>query len=59
MRRKVGHTQLEPEVAAKNDCALALYRNEGFTEYGRNPMGFNSRLDGLQEIVLMRRMLDG
>ena len=55
----MGYTQLEPEVAAKNDCTLALYRNEGFTEYGRNPMGVNSRLDGLQEIVLMLRMLDG
>ena len=54
----MGYTQLELEAVAANERALALYRSEGFTEYGRNPRGFCSRLSGLQEIVLMRRVLD-
>ena len=33
--------------------ALALYRDLGFVEYGRNPRGFNSRLSGYQELVYM------
>ena len=56
--RTMGYSQLELEVVAENEKALALYRSEGFTEYGRNPGGFRSRLSGLQEIVLMRRILD-
>lgn len=56
--KEMGYTQLELEVVAANERALSLYRSEGFVEYGRNPRGFRSRLNGLQEIVLMRRTLD-
>ena len=39
---------------AENEAAIALYRSEGFVEYGRNPKGFYSRYSGWQELVLMR-----
>ena len=32
---------------------------DAFTEYGRNPRGFRSRLTGWQEVILMRLELDG
>jgi RimJ/RimL family protein N-acetyltransferase len=51
---KAGYAQLELDVAAENERAVALYKNLGFTEYGRNPKGFRSRLSGWQELVLMR-----
>ena len=34
--------------------AISLYRSVGFTECGRNPKGFRSRVTGWQELVLMR-----
>lgn len=52
--KKAGYAQLELDAVAENRNALALYESEGFTEYGRNPRGFRSRLTGWQEIVLMR-----
>ena len=52
--KKAGYTQLELEAVAENESALALYRSEGFVEYGRNPKGFKSRKTGWQELVLMR-----
>lgn len=55
--RTAGYAQLELQVVTENEHALALYRSEGFTEYGRNPMGFCSRLTGRQELVLMRKEL--
>jgi len=51
---KAGYTQLELEAVAENKRAISLYQSEGFTEYGRNPRGFRSRLTGWQELVLMR-----
>ena len=54
-----GYTQLELDVVADNKNALALYRSEGFVEYGRNPRGFRSRVNGWQELVMMRLELDG
>ena len=57
--RKAGYAQLELDVVADNERAIALYRSEGFVEYGRNPRGFCSRLNGWQELVLMRLELDG
>lgn len=56
---KAGYRQLELEVVAENERALALYRSLGFVEYGRNPRAFRSRLSGWQENVLMRLELDG
>lgn len=53
-----GYSQLELEVVAVNERAYRLYRSLGFVEYGRNPRGFRSRAEGLQEIVLMRLELD-
>ena len=56
--KTAGYTQLELEAVSENIRALALYQSTGFTEYGRNPRGFCSRLSGMQEIVLMRLTLD-
>lgn len=52
--RKAGYAQLELNVVAENESAIALYRKCGFTEYGRDPKGCNSRLRGYQELVYMR-----
>ena len=54
---RAGYAQLELDVVADNERALALYESEGFTEYGRNPRGFCSRLTGWQPLILMRREL--
>ena len=56
--KKAGYLQLELEAVAENDHAIALYKSAGFTEYGRNPRGFRSRLTGWQPLVLMRLELD-
>lgn len=56
--REAGYAQLELSVVAENGRAIALYRSEGFVEYGRNPRGFRSRVTGWQELVLMRLELD-
>lgn len=56
--RAAGYAQLELEVVADNERALALYTSEGFVEYGRNPRGFRSRTRGWQTLVLMRLELD-
>ena len=58
MRRQAGYAQLELGVVGDNEKALALYKSEGFVEYGRNPKGFRSRSSGWQELVLMRLELD-
>ena len=52
--KRAGYAQIELAVVAENERAIALYKSEGFTEYGRNPRGFRSRLCGWQELVLMR-----
>ena len=52
--RRAGFAQLELSAVAVNERALSLYRSLGFTEYGRNPKGFNSRLSGYVELVYMR-----
>mgnify|MGYP003493987553 CR=1 FL=1 len=49
-----GYSQLELDVVAQNERAIALYESEGFAQYGRNPKGFRSRYSGWQELVLMR-----
>lgn len=51
---KAGYEQLELEAVAENERAIALYKSEGFEEYGRNPKGFLSRYSGFQELVYMR-----
>lgn len=48
-----GYAQLELNVVADNKNAIDLYRKCGFTEYGRNPKGFRSRLGGYRELVYM------
>ena len=58
LAKEAGYAQLELEAVADNKSALALYESEGFTEYGRNPRGFHSRLSGWQALVLMRLELD-
>ncbi|MBR5419856.1 MAG: GNAT family N-acetyltransferase [Lachnospiraceae bacterium] len=52
--RKAGYSQLELNVVADNTRALSLYKSLGFTEFGRNPRGFNSRMSGYQELLYMR-----
>lgn len=56
--KEAGYAQMELDVVADNRNAIALYESLGFTEYGRNPMGFRSRLTGWQELVLMRLELN-
>ena len=48
------YEQLELEVVSSNSRAVSLYRDLGFTEFGRNPKGFNSRSEGYQELISMR-----
>lgn len=52
--KQAGYSQLELDVVAENEGAVALYRRCGFVEYGRNPRGFCSPLSGYQELVYMR-----
>lgn len=52
--KQAGFTQLELTVVSENESAVALYREVGFTEYGRNPRGFISRTSGYQELIYMR-----
>lgn len=51
--KEAGYTQLELDVVAENEGAISLYKKMGFTEYGRNPKGFKSRISGYQELVYM------
>ena len=51
--KEAGYTQLELNVVAENERAIALYKSVGFKEFGRNPRGFNSRVSGYQELVYM------
>ena len=52
--KEAGYAQLELDVVAENERAVALYQSLGFVEFGRNPRGFRSRFSGWQELVLMR-----
>lgn len=54
---EAGYEQLELEVIEGNDAAMAMYRNAGFVEYGRNPRGLKSRTAGYQEMIYMRMEL--
>lgn len=51
--KKAGYKQLELNVVAENERAVALYKSFGFVEFGQNPKGFNSRTSGFQELVYM------
>ena len=52
--KAAGYIQMELDVVADNERAMSMYKSLGFTEYGRNPKGFNSRFCGFQELVYMR-----
>ena len=54
-----GYAQLELDVTAENERAIALYKKAGFVEFGRNPLGFRTCEGRWQELVLMRRVLSG
>ncbi|MEG0179344.1 MAG: GNAT family N-acetyltransferase [Oscillospiraceae bacterium] len=56
--KKAGYIQIELSVVADNISALSLYTKAGFVEYGRNPKGFCSRVNGWQEIILMQLLLN-
>ena len=53
------YAQVELSVVAENKSAIALYKSVGFSEYGRNPRGFRSRVSGWQALVEMRLETDG
>ena len=55
--RAAGYEQIELNVVAENELAIAMYEKAGFVEYGRNPRGFKSRFTGYQELVYMRMEL--
>ena len=55
--KEPGYTQVELNVVAENEAAISLYQSLGFTEFGRNPRGFNSRISGYQELVYMKMEL--
>ena len=55
--KKAGYEQIELNVVADNSAAIMMYEKVGFVEFGRNPMGFKSRLTGYQELVYMRKEL--
>lgn len=57
LARDAGYKQMELDVVSDNYKAIGLYKKCGFEEYGRNPMGFNSRISGYQEVVYMRKEL--
>ena len=52
--KKAGYLQLELDAVADNEKAIALYKSEGFKEFGRNPRGFRTRSGEWQALVLMR-----
>ena len=52
--KNAGYAQLELDVVAENERAIALYRSLGFKEYGCNPRGFRSRQGCWQALLLMR-----
>ena len=52
--KEAGYTQVELNVVAENEAAISLYQSLGFEEFGRNPRGFNSRINGYQELVYMK-----
>ena len=51
--KAAGYEQLELNAVAENERAVAMYKDIGFVEFGRNPKGFNSRISGFQELVYM------
>ena len=55
--KEAGYEQIELEVVADNERAVAMYRRAGYVEYGRNPRSFKSRLSDYQEVVHMRMEL--
>jgi len=54
LARQAGFSQLELDVVADNEAAIALYRSCGFLEYGCNPLGFLHPKLGPQPLLLMR-----
>ncbi len=56
--RAADYLQLELEVVSDNEKAYSLYKKLGFEEMGRNPLGFNSRISGFQELIAMRMELN-
>ena len=52
-----GYEQIELNVVAENEVAVAMYLKAGFKVYGRNPRGFKSRFTGYQELLYMRMEL--
>ena len=52
--KDAGYTQIELDVVSKNAAAIALYKSEGFIEYGRNTRGFRARTGEYFELCLMR-----
>ena len=51
--KDAGFEQLELNAVAENERAIAMYKELGFVEFGRNPKGFRSKTSGWQELVYM------
>ena len=52
--QEAGYRQLELDVVAGNDRAVRMYEHAGFQEFGRNPLGFQSKASGDQALIYMR-----
>ena len=44
-------------VVSDNIRAIEMYKAMGFVEFGRNPRGFKSRINGYQEVISMYKSL--
>lgn len=51
--KEAGYTQMELEVVADNERAVALYKKLGFVEYGRRPNSFHYRDGSYADMLLM------
>ena len=52
--KEAGYLQLELQVITSNTSAIALYKDLGFVEFGRNPKGFLTKTKEWQELIYMR-----
>ena len=56
--RDIGILQLELAVSAENPAAIRFYLREGFSEVGRIPAGFLHDGREIDDVMMVRRLLD-
>jgi ribosomal protein S18 acetylase RimI-like enzyme len=56
--RDIGILQLELAVSAENPAAIRFYLREGFSEVGRIPGGFRHDGREIDDVMMVRRLLD-